>query len=425
MSRLRLAGLVLLMWVFSPVSATLRDVWAAPELAVNSIRFCLLVVGVALLFQCERRRRGEWSQPLWSGAVALLSATPLLWALLFLFAVSTLWSGRPELSALRFCWLCAMIAMAWYINRRLRLVDFVRVVAWSLVPLLVVSLWVALVDPESGTHFGHPRLALDGAWRGVIGHRNDLAAVAVIAALSLGSLALWARGRGVALAALGSALAVAMLWPTGSVGGLVCCLAAGVVLIVGYLTDKRPSLRAPALLSLVIAAVLVLVAREPLLELVGRDLTLSRRTTIWAYILEFIQRRPVLGYGYGLSWPEAPALQADLLTYERAWQRGFHSGYLAVAFWVGWPGLALLLGFLLRLVCGAIGLFVRGTPGVDRVFPLALMTALLLCAVSETRLMTHGGFTTVLLCALAFRVHDAHRDGSATPRLVGPEGSLL
>ena len=324
--------------------------------------------------------------------------------LLGLFALSAFWSARVQLTGFRLCGLGALAAVGWYIHRRLNLTELARAVAWSTGALLVLSFVAVLVDPDQGIHTSG-RAALDGSWRGVLGHRNALALIAVLASLSLASLSLWGRGKSATLSGVGAALSVAVLWPAGSVGGLALLLAAGGVLAMGRLTDNQQSLRGPALLALAVVPLVAFLAREPLLELLGRDLTMSNRTVIWAHIIEIIEKRPVFGYGYALAWPEVPALQGDLVSHGRPWQRSIHSGYLATAFWVGWPGLALLFAFAGRLLLAAMSRFLHAPPGIDRVFPLALLAVLLVVAVPETRMMHHGHFLTALLCALAFRLH--------------------
>jgi O-antigen ligase len=334
----------------------------------------------------------------------VLKPTPLLWTLLGLFSVSVFWSARVQLTVFRLCGLWALVAVAWYIHRRLNFTEQARVLACSMGLLLLLSLVVVFADPELGIH-GSRRPVLEGAWRGVLGHRNALSLGAVLAAFSLASLSLWGTGRDARMAALGAVLAMAMLWSTGSLGGWILLLAAGGLLIVGRLTDDRSGLRIPALIALIVVAFLAFVAREPLLELVGRVLTLSGRTRIWDFILEFVERRPILGHGYALAWSEVPSLQRHLMAHGRSWEASIHSGYLATAFWVGWPGLALLVGFLGRTLLVALGRFVHGAPGLDRVFPLALLVILLLAAIPEVSMMHHGHFITALLCALAFRLH--------------------
>ncbi len=402
---------MVIFWVFGPVSAALRLGWGLPEAGLSVVRFLMVVLALVALARCEKHLPWQGAQALWPGFRAVLRPTPLLWALLGLLTLSTIWSARVELMAFRLCGLWALVAVAWYIHRRLSFTELVRVLAWSMGLLLVLSLGAVTVDPDLSIHGGR-RVALDGAWRGVLGHRNALGLVAVLASLSLASLSLWGRGRDARMAALGAVLSVAILWPVGSVTGLVLLLASGAALLAGRLTDERPNLRVPALLFLAFSALLAFFGRETLFELVGRDLTLTKRTVIWAHIIEIIEKRPVFGYGYALAWPEVPALQGDLVLHGRPWQRSIHSGYLATVFWVGWPGLALLIAFAGRLLLAAMTRFVHGPPGLDRVFPLVLLLVLLLVAVPETRMMHHGHFLTALLCALAFRLHAVPEEAS-------------
>jgi exopolysaccharide production protein ExoQ len=73
----------------------------------------------------------------------------------------------------------------------------------------------------------------------------------------------------------------------------------------------------------------------------GRDITFTNRTAIWTASLDYLEREPWLGYGFGGLW------DPDNQPTQQIWdQIGFaaanaHSGPLGVAVDVGLPGLAL------------------------------------------------------------------------------------
>jgi O-antigen ligase len=78
------------------------------------------------------------------------------------------------------------------------------------------------------------------------------------------------------------------------------------------------------------------------------DPSFTGRTTIWAFAMEMIQRRPVLGWGYQSFWlvgPDAPSvLQAPDWVAEMAHA---HNGYLDTMLETGLIGFAVLILFIL------------------------------------------------------------------------------
>ena len=73
--------------------------------------------------------------------------------------------------------------------------------------------------------------------------------------------------------------------------------------------------------------------------MLGRDESLTGRTEIWAGLLPFVGKRPILGSGYGVLWTPA-VVEASTGAGEA------HSGYLEVILQLGLVGLFLTVMFL-------------------------------------------------------------------------------
>jgi exopolysaccharide production protein ExoQ len=82
------------------------------------------------------------------------------------------------------------------------------------------------------------------------------------------------------------------------------------------------------------------------------DPTFTKRTWIWAFVLQMIERRPLLGWGYQSFWLVGPKVQSvvqpqDIMT---SWIGGMahsHNGYLDAMLEMGVGGLALLVIFII------------------------------------------------------------------------------
>lgn len=80
---------------------------------------------------------------------------------------------------------------------------------------------------------------------------------------------------------------------------------------------------------------------ELIVQALGRDITFSNRTAIWTASLDFIEREPWLGYGYGAIWHPENAQTQEIWSDIGFAAANAHSGPLGVALDVGLPGLTI------------------------------------------------------------------------------------
>jgi O-antigen ligase len=347
----------------------------------------LLVLSVLLLIRHRRELR------------ALLAASWPVLLVVLLAALSPLWSLDAQRSVRAAVSLAAASAFGLWIALRFSRAEQHQLVAVVLALLTAVSALLAIAAPEIGTM----QEVHVGAWQGLFRHKNALAAKLSLAVPACGLLALalprarpWAGGSAV--------LALAMLVPARSVGGSAALLLTTLpVVLVAWLrrlarpTRERALLVAGALLALVIA--LALVDAERLLGLVGRDLTLTRRTEIWTLLWPSLRERPWLGHGAGSYWQEAPASFAV----ERA--LGFepgsaHNGLYDLALELGAAGvIAFLVPWGTALVRATrLALAERGAASL---WPLAFLVWLVASNLPESRLAREGKFAWALYIATA------------------------
>jgi exopolysaccharide production protein ExoQ len=89
---------------------------------------------------------------------------------------------------------------------------------------------------------------------------------------------------------------------------------------------------------------------DPVLEILGKDATLTGRTELWAYVVEKIYERPIAGWGYFAFWGAAnPA--ANAISEQLGWEvPTAHNGLLEMLVEVGVIGTALISVIFLRSV---------------------------------------------------------------------------
>src|SRR5208337_4048948 len=107
-----------------------------------------------------------------------------------------------------------------------------------------------------------------------------------------------------------------------------------------------------------------------LLNMLGRDASLTGRTNLWTAVMIAIGRRPLLGYGYDAFWQglRGESLQAAI---NAGWLPiHSHNGYLELALGLGIPGLALFGLIYISLVTSALR-YLRRTTGATARWPIA------------------------------------------------------
>ncbi|WP_175414089.1 O-antigen ligase family protein [Agrococcus sp. SGAir0287] len=360
-------------------------------------------------------------------ARARLRATPVALAMLLaLMLLSAIWAVAP-LATLLGATLQVATAIAGVLLAQLDLERLLRLAHAVLQGILVVSivfeLAVALLvggrlyplvpmpgvesyGPDSPAAFAWSRgLLLEGGRiQGIVGNANLLAMLALLALVLAGCLAASRRLRAwpawvalplVTLALTRSATVLAAL-------GVVAVVAA---LVVAW---RRLPMRAfrwtlVAVGALAVAAVAsVLVLRDVLLGLVGRDGDLTGRTDIWAAVVAEWLRSPVVGTGWVGYWPPFAAPYDDLAVHDGVVYLQAHSVVLDVLMQIGVVGLLAWLALQATTLVGAVR-WLRDASAGDaglRAAPLLVLVALLAQGLAESRPLIELGFA--LLVAFAW-----------------------
>lgn len=332
----------------------------------------------------------------------LLRESPLLVSLIALAIVSAAWSVLPAVTARRGVALALTFVFALYLACRIPPSALLRVLGVVMFLLAAGSLVIGLVDPAVGRHSDGLRA---GAWRGLVHHKNALGGLMALAVLVFWFL----RRDGAAwrwLAPLGMGLALLMLALSESRTAWFTLAASVAVLPLARLLTSRGlsrRLRAASFgLAAVGGAMLVLAMVEPLLQLAGRDLTLTGRTSLWHLAIQAGSENPWLGAGYRAFWTEASAgsVYRGLEHWGGAMGNG-HSSFLDLWLELGFLGLALFVAAAVLSIKRALALLLEsGRP--EHAWYLCLTVYVLTYSVSEKVLMQQGDlawllFTTNLL----------------------------
>lgn len=338
---------------------------------------------------------------------------PLVLALAALALLSVLWSAAPSATTDQSARLVATTALGLYLGARYRISALLDLLALVFGVAIVLSVWVAIAAPGIGVHTTAQGVV---GWRGIFTHKNTLGAMATLGVLVF-TLRWWDRHRRwLTGACLGLAAAAVVM----SHAATAVVVTAGTVLLLPLFRALRLrrgwgiTLLIAGVLAGAAAATLVVASSEVFLGALGRQATLTGRTTMWPVIIDVGSDRLWLGHGYNAFWTGWKGLSGQV------WQAiGWpaphaHNGFLDLWLDVGLVGVAVfVIGFAATLR-RALGL-VRSTNDSASLWPLAYLAFLVLENIPDSALLNMNavGLYWVLYVATACAVSKPRGPASA------------
>ncbi|QXI25196.1 O-antigen ligase family protein [Pseudomonas iranensis] len=248
-----------------------------------------------------------------------------LFLLLFLgcVAASISWSSEPILSFKRFVALLSVVFFAGFIAWRYSLERIAFLFGCVIGAAALVGLIFALIRPDIAFISGGIR---DGAFRGVFAEKNAGARLNAIAILLLLPM-IRQRNPMAMLYGLFALIAIGLAQSATAIALIVAGTASYAYFITLIRLRINRSLLAFTAATLVFFLLCgVLYANYAmLLELVGRDPSLTDRTLIWELLQPLIDAQFLKGYGFGAFWASA---DADAFITRWGYIGNAHSGYV-------------------------------------------------------------------------------------------------
>jgi exopolysaccharide production protein ExoQ len=347
----------------------------------------------------------------WRETLFAAVRAPLLWMLIALVFISTLWSIDPSVTvrrgvALLFTTLAGLALASRY--------DWPRLVEVFAVALAITAA-ACFVFGAFVPSYGRMTDLFPGAWRGVWFEKNGLGDNMTVACIVFAAAAIlipkrrWLWG-----GMIGLALTLILL--STSKTSLVSLVIGMGALVFVVLAKRGPALSVivtfVGVTVLGVLGVTIYFASDVFFALLGKDATLTGRTKLWAGVLNQVHTRPWTGFGYAAVWNDT-SIWGPLAWISK--QAKFvathaHNSWLEVWLGLGYVGLALWVLFFAEAWIRSFAAAYRSPAGY---FALPFLVVYSLMTLTESVAIVYNDFIWVMFVAVAVKLAVPSR--STTP----------
>ncbi len=404
-----------------PLTTAAQSVLGSPRFASA---VTIATVGVAVMSELLVRLIG------WAGLVAMITTlVVLMTGMAFVRRHEFRWTGVLPISLVLFVgWAC--LSLAWSNYRLASASGIAYLVAFSVLGIcialvrdtiqivrafgdvfravLVVSIALEIF---AGLLIDSPIPFLDiqgdldsfGPIQGIMGSRNQLGLLALIALITFGTeLRTKSVNRTLGIGSLVLAGAAMLLSraPVISAVFVVVSLAVVALYLLRRLTPERRTLWQLALLAAaVVLAIAAWIARSQLIAAFSATSELSYRLTLWRGILNLINQNPLEGWGWVGYWrPDVMPFPIFAISGEREPTSAVNA-YLDVWFQLGLIGLVLFVGLVLLTFTRSWLLAGRKRSTVFA-WPALVLLALTITSLAESSMLVEYGWLMFVVCTV-------------------------
>lgn len=240
----------------------------------------------------------------------LLSKDILPLVLILLIVLSFFWSQSPSITLRRSIALVCNTIFVAFIITRYSIYDFIKLLAFSLVAVMVVTIVISVGYPEIGVHY---KEAFYGAWRGAFSHKNRTGQYVVLGMVAYFYFCLhkgYLKKNKVSfisfLIMTGFFFVILKTQSTTSAISVIFLSTAIVIFyIIKYLKKSNAIAFNGILLSLgFIGIILITLYSATIVGFWGKDLSFSGRSSIWKGAIKIGNQHMFLGTGFKGFWPK-------------------------------------------------------------------------------------------------------------------------
>ena len=347
---------------------------------------------------------------------------PLIWTLPLMAVLSFLWSDFPANSKRRGITIIQTSYFGLYVASRFTVRQQLQMLGWAFGIITVFSFLFCLAFPGTGIEMG----ANAGSWRGPFAQKNLLARFMVLSAIIFLLLALDnPKYPKVSWGLFG--LSVLMILLTGSKTALLLFLTVIMLLPFYKLLRNKDTLIIPVVVLgiLIGGSVLIFVTSNwlDILAALGRDPTLSGRTTLWEIAIMKIKQRFWLGYGFQAFWVDGGGA-VPIWQHEGYKPPHAHNGFVNMGLDLGVLGLIL---FLLTIISNYLRsiIWLRSSNSMADLFPIFYITFFFMYNHTESTIIEPNSLFWALLVSISLSMKRVKPQSYPAPPLPVPETIAL
>lgn len=322
--------------------------------------------------------------------------------LLAIVAMSALWSYAPEVTIRRTLALTGTTLFSCYVYGRYGLARSLDLLAVSFGVIIALSIGFALFLPHLGIAHG----IHDGAWQGIFGHKNVLGRTMVLS-ITLFLLLLLTDHKQKLLCLSGLILSSGLLLlstsKTGVVGVLIMTCVLAVLWGIRLNARLRSSIIAFGMAGIVLLSTWIASNPGALLEVLGRDETMTGRTELWAVVMTMIWKKWLVGYGYGGFWLGQYSNSADVVAAVSFNATFSHNGILDVWLDLGIIGLSVFLLHFFVIFVKSIATATKGNSYLSA-WPFVFLVFTIIYNITESSLLKQNNLLWVLYVMVALDI---------------------
>ena len=323
----------------------------------------------------------SWFRKFWINLLILFE-DPFLALFLLLAVLSSFWSETP-LATLKTSLVMVVVAcLAAQVAKKYNWQKLFAIMRWNTAIIGILSVVVSLGMPSVG------KIGAT-AWNGVMGSGKALAPVMAINAT------LWYMQSTYQPSSAWMSLAISVSsYPI--LDRAESKAAVFVIFILIFFSSMIRTVKsfnfrealAITIIMIILTIVVTIVVLDNLEKIVtsmGKDMTFTGRTIIWAMLMEKIKKRPILGYGYGGFWQPSrgtdnPAVDILLPGVHIS---GAHNGFFEVVLQLGLVGLILLFLSYCRTIVLAVK-YMTSSKLNESIVPIVIWIFLIISNLAET-----------------------------------------
>ncbi|MGF1457810.1 MAG: O-antigen ligase family protein [Leptolyngbyaceae cyanobacterium] len=317
------------------------------------------------------------------------------WIFYLMIPLSIIWSDRPSETESAAIAMTGTMMFALYLATRFSAEDRLKLFVQFFGTVIVLSILMVILMPSYGLETAKHA----GAIRGIYGHKNIFGPTMTFSCVTF-LIYLKSSFSHKKFAWAGLVLSCFLLVGSRSSSSLLytCMLFSLVLFFETFRWDRQKFILST--IFFVAAAFFVAVwgytIFEFVLGLLGKDTTLTGRTEIWPVIIDKIEQRPWLGYGFNGFW-HGKYGESLYVEFALRWKvPNSHNGFLDLTLTMGLVGISLV-------ALAAWSSFIKGLATIwesfrwEYVWPVVMICNIGLINMSESSLAIHNNIFTVFM----------------------------